>query len=113
MRGDDESLPSIEPICFLQPFASADYTDCISNPHLQPLKISESGLFDRLKDTVDKEVAKACFEKIECQPIKMFKISAKVDQALRRFYLVEELVFSLHSRKTKGIAIREESAWIS
>ena len=40
-------------------------------------------------------MAKACFEKIECQPIKMFKISAKVDQALRRFYLVEELVTDL------------------
>lgn len=49
--------------------------------------INEFGLFDRLKDTVNKEVAKAYFEKIEGQPIKAFKIPAKVDQALRRFIL--------------------------
>ena len=51
--------------------------------------INEFGLFDRLKSTVDKEVAKAYFEKIEGQEIKMFKIPAKVDQALRRFILSE------------------------
>jgi len=51
--------------------------------------INEFGLFDRLKDTVDKSIAKAYFEKIEGQPIKMFKIPAKVDQALRRFILSE------------------------
>lgn len=51
--------------------------------------INEFGLFDRLKATVDKEVAKVYFEKIEGQPIKMFKIPAKVDQALRRFILSE------------------------
>ena len=49
--------------------------------------INELGLFDQLKATVDKNIAKKYFEKIERQPIKAFLIPAKIDTILRQFIL--------------------------
>ena len=55
--------------------------------HVTAGNINEFGLFDRLKATVDKDIAKAYFEKIEGQPIKPFRVPAKLDTALRKFIL--------------------------
>ena len=49
--------------------------------------INEFGLFDKLKDTVDKAVAREYFESIEHQPVKPFRVPLKVDTILRQFIL--------------------------
>ncbi len=49
--------------------------------------INEFGLFDQLKATVNLQVARAYFEKIEGQPVKKFRVKAKVDTLLRKFVL--------------------------
>ena len=49
--------------------------------------INEFGLFDKLKDTVDKAVAREYFERIEGQPVKPFRVPLKVDTILRQFIL--------------------------
>ena len=51
--------------------------------------INEFGRFDELKNTVDKEKAKAYFETLEGSSIPMFKVNMKVDAALRAFVLGE------------------------
>ena len=47
--------------------------------------INAFGRFDRLKATVDKDVAKAYFEEVEGKPIKAFRIPAMIDKILRLF----------------------------
>ena len=47
--------------------------------------INAFGRFDRLKATVDKDVAKAYFEEAEGKPIKAFRIPAMIDKILRLF----------------------------
>lgn len=49
--------------------------------------LNEYGLFDQLKASVDRARAKEFFEKLEGQPIKPFRIPAKVDTILRKFIL--------------------------
>ncbi len=49
--------------------------------------MNEYGLFDQLKDTVDKQTAKTYFEKKEGAPVKAFRVPAKVDMELRQFIL--------------------------
>ena len=51
--------------------------------------INEFGLFDELKDTVDKQKAKAYFESIEGVSIPPFKVNIKTASALREFVLSE------------------------
>ena len=50
-------------------------------------KFNEYGAFNNLIDSVDKCIAKAYFEQIEGHPIKMFRIPAKIDKAIRQFVL--------------------------
>lgn len=49
--------------------------------------INNSGRFDALKETVDKEKAKAYFEALEGSKIAGFKVNVMVDAALRAFIL--------------------------
>ncbi|MGN1456417.1 MAG: type I restriction endonuclease subunit R [Acutalibacteraceae bacterium] len=57
------------------------------NKNITSGNINEFGLFDKLKATVDKNVAKEYFERVEGQPVKMFRVPAKVDTILRKFIL--------------------------
>ena len=49
--------------------------------------INEYGRFDELKATVDRDKAKAYFEKIENKKLPTFKISIKIDQLLQDFIM--------------------------
>ena len=49
--------------------------------------INEFGRLDSLKATVDRDAAKAFFEKVEGKPVKPFQVNMKIDQYLRRFIL--------------------------
>jgi len=49
--------------------------------------INEYGRFDELKATVDRDKAKAYFEKIEGKSLPPFKISIKIDQLLQDFIM--------------------------
>lgn len=51
------------------------------------LNINEYGRFDELKATVDKDKAKAYFEKVEGKTISVFKINIRIDQLLKDFIL--------------------------
>ena len=55
--------------------------------HVTESNINEFGLFDKLKDSVDIDTAKAYFEQKEGHEIKRFRVKAKVDNALRAFIL--------------------------
>lgn len=55
--------------------------------HVTEASINEFGWFDQLKSTVDRNIAKAFFEKTEGAPVKLFKVPAKVDAILRKFIL--------------------------
>lgn len=55
--------------------------------HLTDRTINEFGRFDVLKATVDKQKAKAYFEKLEGQPIIPPKVPMKIDKLLREFIL--------------------------
>ena len=58
-----------------------DFMDC----GVSVDELNAFGRFDRLKDSVDRDVAKAYFEKIEGQPIKPFRVPAMIDKILRLF----------------------------
>ena len=49
--------------------------------------INEYGFFDKLKETVNMDVAKVYFEEKEGQSIRPFRIKQRVDTALRQFIL--------------------------
>lgn len=49
--------------------------------------INEYGFFDKLKETVNMDIAKAYFEEKEGQAIKSFRIKQRVDTTLRQFIL--------------------------
>ncbi|WP_127139950.1 type I restriction endonuclease subunit R [Flagellimonas marinaquae] len=49
--------------------------------------INEYGKFSELKDTVDKEKAKAYFENLEGKPLPQFKVNIRVDNLLQKFIL--------------------------
>ena len=49
--------------------------------------INEFGLYDELKETVNKTKAKAHFESIENATIPAFKVNIRVDSLLRTFIL--------------------------
>lgn len=55
--------------------------------HLTENNLNEFGRFDDLKASVNKETAKAYFEKIENGPLSPAKISIKLDRLLRKFVL--------------------------
>lgn len=55
--------------------------------HITESNINEFGRFDDLKATVDKQKAKAYFEKLEGKPIIPPKIPMKTDKLLREFIL--------------------------
>lgn len=57
------------------------------NRHVTTENINEFGLFDKLKNTVDRDIARGYFERTEGQPIKPFRIPAKIDTILRQFIL--------------------------
>ncbi len=57
------------------------------NRHVTADNINEFGLFDKLKNTVDRDIARSYFERTEGKPIKTFRIPAKVDTILRQFIL--------------------------
>ncbi|MDD6490452.1 MAG: HsdR family type I site-specific deoxyribonuclease [Clostridia bacterium] len=57
------------------------------NKNVTSENINEFGLFDKLKATVDKNVAKEYFERVDGQPVKMFRVPVKVDKILRQFIL--------------------------
>ena len=48
-------------------------------------ELNAFGRFDRLKDSVDRDVAKAYFEEAEGKPIKAFRVPAMIDKILRLF----------------------------
>lgn len=49
--------------------------------------INEFGLFDELKNTIDKTKARAYIQQVEGQTIKPYQVNIKVDDILRRFIL--------------------------
>jgi type I restriction enzyme R subunit len=53
--------------------------------NITELNINEYGRFDELKATVDRDKAKAYFEKIEGKTLPNFRISIKIDQLLKDF----------------------------
>ncbi len=55
--------------------------------HLTESNINEFGRFDKLKQSVNKETAKALFEKIEGTAVIPPKVNMKVDKMLRKFIL--------------------------
>lgn len=55
--------------------------------HVTTENINEFGLFDKLKNTVDRDIARGYFERTEGKPIKTFRIPAKIDTILRQFIL--------------------------
>lgn len=57
------------------------------NRHVTTENINEFGLFDKLKNTVDRDIARGYFERTEGQPIRTFRIPAKIDTILRQFIL--------------------------
>lgn len=57
------------------------------NRHITEDNINDYGLFDRLKETVDRNTAQQYFENLEGKPIKPFRVPSKVDRALRRFII--------------------------
>lgn len=57
------------------------------NRHVTADNINEFGLFDQLKNTVDRDIARSYFEQTEGKPIKAFRIPAKIDTILRQFIL--------------------------
>ena len=57
------------------------------NRHVTTENINEFGLFDKLKNTVDRDIARGYFERTEGHPIKPFRIPAKIDTILRQFIL--------------------------
>ena len=57
------------------------------NRHVTTENINEFGLFDKLKNTVDRDIARGYFERTEGKPIKPFRIPAKIDTILRQFIL--------------------------
>lgn len=57
------------------------------NRHVTTESINEFGLFDKLKNTVDRDIARGYFERTEGQPIRTYRIPAKIDTILRQFIL--------------------------
>ena len=57
------------------------------NRHVTAGNINEFGLFDKLKNTVDRDIARSYFERAEGKPVKAFRVPAKVDTILRQFIL--------------------------
>lgn len=57
------------------------------NRHVTAENINEFGLFDKLKNTVDRDIARGYFERTEGKAIKAFRIPAKIDTILRQFIL--------------------------
>lgn len=55
--------------------------------HVSVDNINEFGRFDALMNTVDKNIAKLYFEKVEGETIPLRKVSPKIDNILRRFVL--------------------------
>ena len=66
--------------------------------------LNNFGRFDALKDTVDKNIAKAFFEKQEGVAIPPFKLNIRVDKFLKAFILdqADDAVFSLWVAKPWG-----------
>ena len=54
---------------------------------LTSININEYGRFDELKNTVDKNKAKAYFEKLEGTTIPPFKVNIKVHNLLQKFII--------------------------
>lgn len=54
---------------------------------ISELNINEYGRFDELKSTIDRDKAKAYFERIEGKMLPAYKISIKIDQLLKNFIL--------------------------
>lgn len=55
------------------------------NLHVTEDNINEFGRFDELKTSVDRNIAKVYFERIENTTIPPHKIQMKIDNILRRF----------------------------
>lgn len=53
------------------------------NRHITTENTNEFGLFDKLKNTVDRGIARGYFERTEGKAIKIFRIPAKIDTILR------------------------------
>jgi len=53
--------------------------------------INEFGRFSALKDSADKQKARAYFEKHEGKPLPAFKVNMKIDELLRKFLLEGEV----------------------
>jgi len=54
---------------------------------LTEANINEYGRFDELKNTVDKDKAKAYFEKLEGTTIPAFKVNIRVHNLLQKFII--------------------------
>ena len=59
----------------------------LMNRQVTEATINEFGLYDELKETVNKTKAKAHFESIENTTIPAFKVNIRVDSLLRQFIL--------------------------
>jgi len=57
------------------------------NSGVTEININEYGRFDDLKNTVDRNLAKQYFEKLEGTTIPPFRVNIKVDKLLRRFII--------------------------
>jgi type I restriction enzyme R subunit len=59
----------------------------LMNTEITAANINEFGRFDELKNTVDKQKAKAYFEKLEGSGLSIFKVNIKIDQLLQDFII--------------------------
>ena len=64
-----------------------DKLQSLMQSNVTELNINEYGRFDELKATVDRDKAKAYFEKIEGKVLPNFKISIRIDQLLKEFII--------------------------
>jgi type I restriction enzyme R subunit len=57
------------------------------NTHVTPANLNEFGRFDDLRETVDPQKAKTCFEGLEGATLAMFRVKIKAANLLRDFLL--------------------------
>lgn len=64
-----------------------DMLQQIMQTNVTELNLNEYGRFDELKQTVDREKARAYFEKLAGSPLPNFSVSIKIDQLLKDFIM--------------------------
>lgn len=63
----------------------------LMNTHVTEVNLNEYGRFDDLKETIDKQKAKAYFEALEGKTLPAFKVNIKAASLLQRFILEDSI----------------------